>query len=514
METEKCGTYRQVHQLSLSLKAKTEFPQEARPTLHTSTLTSSGKFRIHYDTSGIKQPAMVTVSYPNGIKTVTRIPNSSAQFVDTLSKILDSVWRAEIEHFGFNAPPPDNNRGGGNEYDIYILDLGVGFFGETLIETDLPVGPVKVNRQYASFIWIDNDFGSGFRTNGVEAMMATTAHEFHHAVQIGGSGVWEEAHYYFYELCAEAMENVVFHDAKDFIFDVRTYFTNVSSTPLFQRRVTLHNAGYERAIWGMYLMQKYGTSVMRQIWEEMKSQRPVQALESALNYFSTSCEREFVDFAYWNFHTAHRADSAKFYRTAALLPLVTFAPTISAGPSNFDHSILSQSFTAHYIKASTISDSAFFIVSNTNFTDALQYSQQSFPSKISVTTSSALGYPSVSSSIYARFSAVDVNHWSYQAIGTNVPILCFPNPFNPVTSSLLIGLAGIGMGTDVTLSILSAATMDLVYSRQAEFSQFSGTQYAKWNGKDDKNQMVPSGIYMYVLTKGNLISKGKFAVIR
>jgi hypothetical protein len=75
-----------------------------RPVLQTSILSPLKRFRIHFDTTGINTPAMVT---PQG----ARIEGTAAQYADTAAKIFDSVWTAEVTTFGFGAPPSDQGEG-------------------------------------------------------------------------------------------------------------------------------------------------------------------------------------------------------------------------------------------------------------------------------------------------------------------------------------------------------------------------------------------------------------------
>ena len=506
-QSEKCGTFRHVRSLNQAKKLHLKLPAVTRPELQKSVLTRNQKFRIHFDTSGVNTPAMVDAAG-------NRVPNSMQKYLDTLSVILDSVWNAEIVTYGFSEPPADENRGGGNEYDFYVLNLGAGLFGETVIEYDIPVGTSKINQQYASFIRIENDFGLGYRTKGILAVLATTAHEFHHAVQVGGSGVWEDDQFYFYEMCAESMENTVFKDAKDYIYDVQTYFKNLSSIPLFALRSQTSFAGYERAIWGMFLMKKYSASVMKDIWDEMKQIRPVPALTNALNKHSTSIQREYVDFSFFNFYTAHRADSVHGYTDAKIFPSVVLSGSAVASPVIQEISVESKSFVSNYYKVSQSSDSAFIIVSNTNYDDLVSDGQKTLMSKIAYTSSSTSGFPSIANSIYASFSATEPQHWSYIPLGKKSLPSCFPNPLKPSTSSLLISLEGFGAPNDAILTIVSAIDLDLVYTHSIEYTTFSGIQYAEWKGRDNKGEIVPSGIYLYILSKGSNSIKGKFAVIR
>lgn len=511
---QKCGTFAVVRSFEQARTAGTEAPLTSRTEMQTSVLSKGGHFRIHFDTAGVHQPAFVTVSVVNGIKTVTRVPNTYKAYIDTLAALFDSVWRAEVDGFGFAAPPSDNGRGGGNEYDIYVLDLSAGFFGVTNPEYDLPTGPSKSNQQYASFIEFENDFGSGYRTNGIEAMMATAAHEFHHAMQIGSYGMWESNHFYFYELSAEAMENTVFRHAKDYLFDLRTYFTNIASTSLFTQPTGFTTAGYERAIWGLFLIKKFGMGVMREMWEEVGQRRPIQAMDTVLNSRSTSIEREFANFTYWNFFTGYRADTVKYYTDGRNYPMVPFIRTVTATSAPQSIALTVRSFTGNYVKAVSSSDSAFMVLSNTDLVDAIANAQNVYAGTLSFATNEGDGYIPVSSGIFARFTPADAKNWSFISMAVNSKPFCFPNPFRPAESSLLISLNGVGVSDALTLTIISAVSADLIYQHKAEYGTFSGTQYAEWKGRDNTGAFVASGVYLYFLSDGQRTVKGKFAVIR
>lgn len=516
-QNEKCGTFSQIEQHWNKKLKKLTHIQEVRPSLHKNVLTYTGKFRIHYDTSGINQPALVDTAG-------NRIPNTTQQFIDTLAKILDSVWIAEIVAFNFPIPPSDNGRGGGDEYDFYITNFNDGMFGVTNIETDIPYGPTKTNQRYATFIQIDNDFGVGYRTKGVEAIMATSAHEFHHAIQVGGSGVWENEFFYFYELCAEAMENTVFRDAKDYIYDVRTYFSNISTTSLFQQSQGFSTAGYERALWGMFLMQKYGTVIMKEIWEEVKIHRPIPALKNALALHITTIEKEFSNFSLWMFYTNYRYDSSKYFPDAKLFPVVNYSERLSLINNEIVLQKTSRSFVAHYIRVNHEIDTAFFIIANTNLNDAETNAGQIFPFQLQVSPFSKDNFTQISNSMYVNFSVTDFHQWSYllstDTTGIKKPsnfdnVTVFPNPFKLKENNLLfLSLQeGSNENNNITLSIFSSVS-DLVISETPQFTNIYGKKFAIWNGKDKNGNPVPSGVYFYLLTKDSQIIKGKFAVIR
>lgn len=505
----KCGTYRYVQRLYQKEKSTTDIVSIDREVFDMNELTISGKFRVHYDTAGVHEPALLDAGG-------SRIPNSYRQYIDTLKFFLDSVWRAEIDAYGFIPPPSDDDRGGGPEYDVYVVEFGGSTFGETVIE-EFPVGPPKSNQQYTTYMRIENDF-AGYRTKRDSAIAVTCAHEFHHAIQIGGSGLWEQKDFYFYEICAQSMEPTVFPHVKDYFLDLKPYYAQIDTWSLFRLNPQGSFLGYERAIWGHFLIKRYGPGIMKQIWEEMKTKRPVSASQSALNAFSTSVEREFNEFSIWNFYTGQFADSARYFPDAKLFPPlgISGTTTLVSNEDVFDQS--AKPFTAHYFSVRTGYDSVFVSVTNTDYDEANSDMFTPYPFQLHVAPFQFDGSAKVFGDVYVKLAVSDPTHWKYNSfIRTGIvpqpPVLAFPNPFNPHASSLFLSIEGFIPDKSTTLSIFSPS-MDLIYSKPVALTFFSGTQYAQWNGRDEKGNIVPSGVYLYVLSRGDQSIKGKFAVIR
>lgn len=504
---DKCGTIRHLVTVDAARKARVTAPVSSRPVLQGSVVTPNGKIRIHFDTTGANTPAMLDGSG-------NRIANSYRQYIDTVRSLLEIVWKTEIDQFGFAAPPSDQGRDGGNEYDVYIMNLGNGLFGETIPDGDLPVGPSRFNQAYCSHFRIDNDFGAGYRTKGIPAVMATCAHEFHHSVQMGSAGIWDQDYLYFYELSAESMENTVFVDARDYLFDLKTYFTNVSVLPMFATNSQTSYDGYERAVFGMFLMKKFGPGIMNDIWNGIATQRPVQSLNAVLSARSTSIAREFADFVFWNFHTAHRADTVQYYTDGKQMPLVPFAATISANAGQNSVGISSHPFTASYFKIFTPSDSAFAMVCHTDVQDALLSGTTTRNATLTVTTNASAGLPQLSSSVFASVTSDAPQYWSLNASIPKRFTACFPNPFNPAKSSLLFPIAPDDDHTEFLLTVISPTTSERVFQGTIGTTYFSGIRYAEWKGRDDRGSLVSSGVYIYILSRDGNHTKGKFAVLR
>ncbi|MHB1051087.1 MAG: MXAN_6640 family putative metalloprotease [Bacteroidota bacterium] len=504
----KCGTGRYIPGF-LDSKVTEEMISTSRPVLHRSEMSPSGKFRIHFDTIGVNVPVMRDASG-------NVVPNTTYRsFVDTLKVIADSVWNAEVETFGFRAPVPDAGRGGGDEYDIYIVDLGGGWFGETVPEYDFPLVPGKTNQQYSSFMRVENDFGIGYRTKGINALKVTIAHEFQHAIQVSGTGLWM-SDFYFYELSAEAFEPVVFPDVKDYINDVKIYFTNISSIPLFSKIYP----GYERAIFGVYLIRRFGTDIMVNLWEEMRSAQPIPALQKSLQQKATTVEKEFAEFADWIYFTESRADSVNYFPDARIFPPLTFYQNIVADNSVQLIQGSAKSFSTQFIKATHGSDSTHFVLTNVDIDDALAVRNADYLYQLRLSTGPSSGLTEVRPDLFADFDPIpdtDSKYWKYRVQTSrgpylSIPLTSFPNPYEPAKGLMYFNV-DMNLSPAPQLYIYSIS-MDLVYSGEAKTSLYSGKLFPVWNGRDNQNNTPGSGIYYYFLTDNSKTVNGKFAILR
>ncbi len=504
----KCGTGRYIPGL-IDNTITEEMVSTVRPVMQRSEMSPSGKFRIHFDTTGANVPIMRD---DEG----NIVPNTTyREYVDTLKVIADSVWRTEVEIFGFRAPVSDAERGGGDEYDIYIVDLGGGWFGETVPEYDFPIGSVQTNQQYTSFMRIENDFGIGYRTKGLNALKVTVAHEFQHAIQVSGTGLWMND-FYFYELSAEAFEPVVFPDIKDYINDVKIYFANISSIPLFSKIYP----GYERAIFGLYLIRRFGTDVMVNLWEEMRTSRPIPALHKSLLQAATTLEKEYVEFADWIYFTESRADSIHYFPDARLFPSLTFYRSILADNSVQFVQGSAKSFSTHFIKATHGIDSTHFVLTNVDIDDVLNERNAEYLYQLQLSMSPSSGLTEVRPDLFAEFNPTpesDSKYWKYRVQTSQGPYLAlpytsFPNPYEPAK-----GLMYFNVDMDISPApylYIYSMSMDLVYSGEVNTSMYSGKMFPVWDGRDNHNNTSGSGIYFYFLTDNKKTVHGKFAILR
>jgi hypothetical protein len=287
-----------------------------------SKLSPSGRFRIHYDTAGYNTPALLDPTQQS------RLPNTYEAYVDSVAAIFDYCWRFQIDALGYRPPASDGGWGGGPEYDVFIQELDPSLFGFTSYDDSTRINPSSNPAQYWAYTVVDNDY-LGYRTAGMDGLRATAAHEFQHAIHLGGYGMWSDLDAYFFELSAGWMEGVMFPAVHDYYYDVSEYFTSfrdVEGTLPFYYFDPLF-VGSERGIWGQFMSQRFGRNVMRDIWERERNIPIVTSINTVLSTLGTDFETEFALFSYWNYFTGDRADTIRYYREGSHYP--RFVPNVS-----------------------------------------------------------------------------------------------------------------------------------------------------------------------------------------
>ena len=329
-----CGTPHLVQAMSAAPNLSADFQArlgklaQRRPDVEHNILSPSGRFRVHYDTEG-RHAVAPTDDDANGIP----------DYIDLTMAVLDSVWVLEVEQLGYNPPPADHGRGGGDEYDAYVIDIGGSYYGYAYPEA---IGATTT----ASYLEIDNNFTDpGYKqTRGLDALRVTIAHEFHHAIQFGYYATFDAS--WWQESTSTWMEEVAYPHIDDYL----QYLTYFLGEP--QRAVdsgvyrSLHT--YGSAIFSLFLDQRYGPELElliredpqqhspdvialrarahlnRLIWEELGQHKSVH-----LDHFDRVLRQvepgglgvAMSEFAVWNYFTNHR-HQASYYAEGDKYPTV------------------------------------------------------------------------------------------------------------------------------------------------------------------------------------------------
>ncbi len=279
-----------------------------------------GFFKLHYD---IDEDSVHAV--PTDDSDLSGVPD----FVEKCAAYLDTVWARHID-LGYLLPPSDGGLGGDEKYDIYFQNMS--YYGYVVYEGN---GPMPWNDHFSYMVLHHNFlvFPPNPDPEGCQwgAAKATAAHEYHHAVQFAYD-VDEDT--WFMELDAVYMEDIVFDHADDNLNYLGAFF----SEP-YRSLMENSNHYYSCFIWGLYLAQKFDTSLMRAVWEGAINATTVyDALsDTLLARYGWTQDSAFAEFALWNFCTYTR-DDGLHHEEAAGYPLAVIGRTHSSFPVNLQNS--------------------------------------------------------------------------------------------------------------------------------------------------------------------------------
>ncbi|HAL56648.1 MAG TPA: hypothetical protein DCP63_09270 [Bacteroidetes bacterium] len=490
-----------------------------RPGRHKSKLSPAGFFRIHYDTTGAHKPALLN---PGGNPAL--IEKSHEQYIDSVAAVLDYCRRVEVEILGYSAPPTDLQQGGGDEYDVYVSDLGTGVFGNTwwtpgdLIES-------TPNQRFATYMEIDNDY-LGHRTPGLLGLKVTVAHEFLHAIQVGSYGIWQEVpnfDFYFYELSSSWMEDVVYDFINDYHFDVRFYFERFKDTQNRSFSFTTYAGpiyyGYERSIWAHFLVRRYGQDVMKEIWTEMKSQPFLRSAAKILQRRGSSLESEFTLFSFWNYFTADRADSARFYPEGKYYS--RFSPNMASNFNGFSTSVSTSAYplSTQFYQFSLASDTVTAIVVNVEADAAVvaRPTDRAFDLILSSSHPSS-PFQKLRGGAMIGFSSTPAHVWRTLYLESssrgNAATALEPSP-NPLrirdAQRLILPVVGT-RSADAQITFLSGS-LDAMFSQRYPIVDVFGNKLIYVPSRD-LQERIPSGIYFVHAQCDDAAFQWKVAIVQ
>ena len=271
-----------------------------RAALDTSVLSPSGYFRVHYSVGGFDA---VDLTDEDG--------NDIPDYIDLAAVALDSAWRLQIDVLGYDEPPSDNGVGGGNEYDVYVVEMrGTKKYGSTHAERFGSTSPsyMRIDNNYtdADYGQVSACFGAA-GTRELDALNVSTAHEFFHAVQFGyyhgTDGQWWE------EASSTWMEDVAYPEADDYLQYVCDFILapdrSLDSGSAFSAGTRIYGA----SIFAHFLDQRYHRDFIRAIWEEHRRRASASTdnFDRALRDASRGGLADVAsEFALWNYFTGIR----------------------------------------------------------------------------------------------------------------------------------------------------------------------------------------------------------------
>jgi len=366
----------------------------------------------------------------------------------------------------------------------------------------------------------------------MSGLRVTLAHEFFHAIQVGSIGIWRTAtksDFYFYELSSTWMEDVVFDDVNDYVYEVRDYLSVSGGRGFrdFQGRALPFTTyglpygyyGYERALFAFFLEAKFGRSLIRDVWSAMKAEPFLGSIESVLRSQGTDFEHEYATFGFWNYYTADRADSVRYYSEGRLYP--RFDPHMRTAYNGFYASISSS--------GSPLSDQHFEFVSGTDTIHAAILNVNALgaatsspvPAPLSLTASSDEQggmRQSLANGTEMSLGVEDPSQWRtlYLLTSTDadarVQSRPSPNPLSLAEApSLKIPLEGAA-GTTASVWLLTAS-LDLAFSGEFPVTDQFGKSVVLVSSSELRSS-VSSGVHFLVVRSGDIESTWKIAIVK
>jgi hypothetical protein len=467
----------------------------AEPIRQRSMVTEAGLFELHWDESGI-----------NAVPEEDLSGNGYPDFIDSASVILDYVYKIEVEQLGYD-PPPGQDGNPAVPYQIFFTNqfaYGITRKGD-LIAANLP------DTSYTSYIEMDNNFAEYyFPSQGLDGLKVTAAHEFHHAIQLGYG--FRESDIYFFEMTSTWLEEYIYPEIDDYLNYLDFFFEVVSNSRFDQNNLTYP---YANSIYLQMLEAQYDASIIRSIWDKLRTEKSHSAIKSTLEQNNTTWYQSLNHYALWLFYTGDRAISGTFFKDAAFFPEITIK---SEDKIEFDAAFVEdvniteianryieiQNVRGKILDIQVIADNGF----KSGYRTMTEYSySQSYDVNTGITSepidSDQLVLVMTNSGRNELVTTVDISLSGSIDLTSIYP---FPNPVH-ANSEKIIRFQNVPPEAELHIFNTSG-------KRIARIKNQGSSRIRSWYLKNDDGKEVAAGIYFYLVQGDGILEKGKFSLIR
>ncbi len=421
-------------------------------------------FLLHYTNQG--SHAIYEFSEQNLEPGVPDFVYLSAQAMEYVYQHL--TGSAMLGHLGFAPPLSDGyyNGGGDGRFDVYFINMP--YYGATQVDELQATLPITAT----SYMFLENDY-AGFPgydgSRNILAVNVTAAHEFFHSVQFAidlgeteGSGPSMSAAWI--EMSSVFMEEEHYNNVNDYYnyllffyavpqWSLRTGYQIPTPGNTLQEWKNLHM--YGSGIWPMFLRDKFGSLIVRDIWEicgDVAGFNWVAATDQAIRNASADSldlREMYRRFALWNLFTGSWSRPGEYFLEAGNYPRITYAAQVSSYPYTVIANMPTDPHTANSV---FVPDSA-------------------RPDNLGANYVLLNNVSSMSSGLAVSFNPDDTQPWAVTVVGLPIdvsnpglPVWIDPNAYDSSTSSILIPNAANFYRIALILTVTGGNQLNADYS--------------------------------------------------
>jgi hypothetical protein len=432
---------------------------------------------------------------------------------------------------GYRPPLSDGGTGGGDEYDIYIVEPGdTNVYGYTYPDEEGPRGETSI-----SFIEIDNNYQGGVynrsRTKGLDALQVTAAHEFFHAIQFsyydGQDGVWWQ------EATATWMEDVAYTEINDYYQYLR-YFFDDPTLSLDKATSSQDYHIFGATIFPHFLSERFDRSVIRRTWENF-AQRLSASIGEIDRAIPVGLDSAVVEFAIWNYFTGKRYRNGYYvegqaYDEVPVKSIQLSGETVHGGvvdhlgadylrieprgrPGGIHIQFNRDERVVWRLTFLLVTHDGVEVLRGERRLPLLLFDWQRYQEIVAVPlilSRQGGGYWYTYSAIYDSSLTKQVTPERFVLNPT------YPNPFTPGTGRVTTFSFDLPRPTkDVRVTIYSITGQKIREILLGDLPAFSYTEGSgfTWNGLNQTGHFVAPGTYFYRIDAGQYVGKGKLTVL-
>jgi hypothetical protein len=471
--------------------------KKSEPIRQRSVVTPAGFFQLHWDDTGshtVPQEDLSGNGYPD--------------YIDSAAVILDHVWNIQVEQMGY-LPPPGEDGNPAIPYQIYFtnhFNYGVTWKGD-LVEANLP------DTSFTSYIEIDNDFSEDyFPTKGLDGLKVTAAHEFHHAIQFGYN--FRDDDVYFFEMTSTWMEEYLYPEIDDYLNYLDYFFKVVSNTRFDFNSNTLYP--YANSIYLQMLEEQHDASIIRSVWEKIRTEKSLSALISTLEENNSTWFESLGEYGLWLYYTGDRAISGKYFTDALFFPEVSIkSEDIIEFDAAYVDDVTIGEIANRYLEFQKVRGKIIDIqvIANDNLESGFRLMTPHSNSDLYPVNTQITSDPIDSDQMVLVITNAELNEISTIVdivLNDSIDLTTVSQGPNPVNTKYVERVRFRNVPPDAELHIFNVAGKRIARVENKGTSR--GDRF--WDLKNDDGHKVAGGIYMFLVQGDGLLKTGKFSIIR